>query len=208
MKHVTKHMPLVGGIFAGCLFAFASTLYPGGTAGSPDTLGYSWAHNTFSALFQPLALNGEYNSARYWAAVAAVIYCTCLGFVFAKIARSAASAIHRNLIQIAGIGAMIYAALVVTPMHNLMVLIALVFFVVAVAATLHSLYTQRRLRLMAVGLICVSLPLFNAAMYYSEIFYGGLPVVQKLGTLACGTWLFAIYYGESSTNASRNAEIK
>lgn len=208
MKHATKHIPLIGGIFAGCLFAFASTLYPGGAAGSPDSLGYSWAHNTFSALFQPLALNGEYNPARYWAAVAAVIYCTSLGFVFAKIARNAATAIHRSLIQIAGIGSMAYASLVVTPMHNLMVLIALVFFVVAVVTTLHSLYTQRHLRLMAIGLICVSLPIFNAAMYYREIFYGGLPVVQKLGTLACGGWLLTIYYGESSRNECRNAEIE
>ena len=63
---------------------------------------------------------------------------------------------------------MVYASLVVTPMHNLLVLIAVVFFVVAVAATLHSLYSQRRMRLMAMGLFCVSLPICNAVVYYGD----------------------------------------
>jgi len=60
-----KHWPLLCLFCAGVLFALGAANYPGGTNASADTIGYDWPENTTSALFQPTALNGSSNPARY-----------------------------------------------------------------------------------------------------------------------------------------------
>ena len=189
-----RHWPLVGVVLAACVLAVATSRYPGGTVDSIESVGYDWARNTISALFQPKALNGSPNSARTMAVVAALLYCLSMAVVFGRIAARATTTIRRKAIQIGGIGSMVYAFLAVTPMHDLMVAIALPFFMVAVAAVLHGHFSEGRTRLFTIGLICVALPTFNAAMYYGDFFYSMLPVVQKLGTVAVATWLLASYY--------------
>ncbi|MEX0662955.1 MAG: hypothetical protein WEA58_02115 [Balneolaceae bacterium] len=178
------------------LFVLATIFYPGGTAENVNTIGYYWAKNTISALFQPNALNGDVNSARYFAISSVLIYCVSLAFMFKSIAKNAATAFHRKTIEIAGIGFAVYAFFIVTPMHNLMVVIALLFFVVTVLTLLHNLYLQKKMRLFAIGLISVSMPLINAAIYYGDFFNGMLPLVQKTGTFACAIWFVLIYYSE------------
>lgn len=196
------HLPLIGVLCSICLFVWAATYYPGGTVDAANSEGYDWARNTISALFQPNALNGAPNPARYIAVPAVLMYCLSLGFVFAHIARKAPSKFHSKTIKIAGIGTMVYAFLAVTPMHDLMVSIALFFFVVAVSTILHGLYAERHWGLFALGLACIALPLGNAVMYYGDLLYGMLPIVQKAGTFACIGWLFALYYTELGARTS------
>ena len=191
---MTKHLPLVGVVLAVCILAVAASRYPGGTTDSIESVGYDWARNTLSSLFQPKALNGSPNSARIVAIVAALLYCLSMALVFGRIGARATSTIRRKAIQIGGIGSMVYAFLAVTPMHDLMVSIALVFFMVAVAAVLHGHFSEGRMRLFGIGLICVALPTFNAAMYFGDFLYSMLPAVQKLGTVAVATWLLSSYY--------------
>lgn len=167
-----------------------------------STVGYSWTGNTISSLFQPYALNGEVNAARFVAILSALFYCLSLGCVFVAIANKAASLKHRSIIRIAGIGSMVYAFLIVTPMHNLMVNIALAFYLVAVFSTLHSLYLLKLKKLVFLGLLCISLPIFNAVLYYLDIMYYLLPLIQKLGMLACITWFLVVYHCQLNSSDS------
>ena len=166
-----------------------------------STIGYSWTGNTISSLFQPYALNGLENTARFLAISSALFYCVSLGYFFTVIANNSASLRHRSIIKTSGIGSMVYAFLIVTPMHNLMVNIALAFYIVAVFSILHSLYLLQLKKLVLFGIVCITLPIFNATLYYSDILYVLLPLIQKLGMLACILWFLAIYYFHSnSTN--------
>jgi hypothetical protein len=195
-----KKLPFLGLILSFILIVLATFQYPGGTILDNSTVGYSWTENTFSALFQPYALNGFGNSARFLAITSVFFYCVSLAFVFNSIAHHSASSTHRSLIKTAGIGSMVYAFLIVTPMHNLMVNIALMFYLVAVFSILHSLYLLKLNKLMIFGLFCVSLPIFNAAIYYLDILYFLLPFIQKLGMFACLVWLLVIYLFHSSSS--------
>ena len=67
-----------------------------------------------------------------------------LGVVYNAISAKAPSRAHRKTIQIAGIGSSVYGFLVATPMHDLMVNISLLFNVVAMIATTHMLFVERR----------------------------------------------------------------
>jgi hypothetical protein len=89
---------------------------------------------------------------------------------------------------------MVYAFLVATPMHDLMVSIGLLFSLAALLATAHMLYIERLWLLFGWGTVFIALKLVSAAMYYGNVFYGLLPVLQKV-SLATGVgWLLAVYY--------------
>jgi len=204
---MTKHWPLLGALCSLFLFFAAAHFYPGGTIASTQTVGYDWTNNTISALFQPNALNGNINPARYFAITAMLIYCLSLIFIFRKISKNSVSKVHQKTIEIAGIGFAVYTFLIVTPMHNLMVSIALVFFLVTVVSMLHNLYLQNNKPLVIMGIVCVSIPLINATLYYGDFIHEILPSVQKTGAFACAVWFIFVYYYDQSTIANQQVHL-
>lgn len=188
------HWPLLALFLSACLFVLAASYYPGGTTTSATTVGYDWTRNFISSLFAPTALNGAANPARYFAIPAMLLLCLSVGFVFKRISTTTTSKPHRKTIEIGGVGSMVYAFLVVTPMHNLMVTISLLFFVVASLAVLSFLRIGREWRLLFTGLVCLVLLFVAAFIYYGNVLYGVLPVLQKLSFIASTSWLFAVYY--------------
>jgi hypothetical protein len=188
------HLPAIAVGAAASLFVVAAMRYPGGTTDSPGSIGYSWGHNFLSALFQPRALNGAPNAARPVAILATAVLCVGVGALFAILSRRIGSRPHRKTIEIGGIGAAVYSLLVVTPMHNLMVDIGLAFTITTLLALAHLLYVERRGFLLAWGLVSVVLTLASAVMYFGHVFYGLLPVAQKLGIVMSVSWILLVYY--------------
>ncbi|MBO6575240.1 MAG: hypothetical protein JJ896_07495 [Rhodothermales bacterium] len=185
------------GIAAGFgLFAVASSLYPGGTGLDPDSVGYSWSHNFISALFAPEALNGEANPGRPFAVAALLLWCLSLGVSFKRISDQPRSRGHRKLIEIAGIGAAVYAALVATPMHDLMVRIGLVFSLTALLTTVHFQYTARAWKLAAWGVLSLGLSVLSATLYLTGSTYEFMPVIQKANVLSVVLWILFSGYAD------------
>lgn len=189
-----RHLPLVGIAAAVCLFAVAASYYPGGTTDSANSVGYNWAHNFISTLFHRNALNGAPNPAIFIAIPAMLLLCASIGVLFKSISNKGSSKAHRKAIEIGGIGSMVYAFLAVTPMHDLMLNIALPFALIALFATLHMLYVKRQFLLSVGGAACIALLLLTAVVYYGKVFFGILPVMQKVSLVACVGWLVAIHY--------------
>ena len=189
-----RHLPLLGTLLAFALFVYATSLYPGGTRLDMTTVGYSWNENTISALFQKFAVNGQLNPARWYAIVAVFIFCGSIGMVFQQIARITQPEPHQNWIRGAGISTVVFAFLVVTPLHHVMVSIALLCFLAAAFALTHWLYLRNHRGLLILGIVAISLPLLNAILFYGQIYPQWLPTVQKSGKLAAFIWLFAVYY--------------
>jgi hypothetical protein len=190
----TYHLPAIGAAIALCFFILAASYYPGGTMEAADSIGYSWVHNFLSALLQPKALNGAANPARYFANLAMLVLCVSLGIAFWRISGTLGGRGHRKTIQIAGVGAVVYSLLIVTPMHDLMVTIGLLFALVAQLATVHALYLEGHRGLFAWGALSIALALLSATMYYGHLLYAFLPVVQKVGIASSVGWLLAVYY--------------
>src|SRR5262245_13413260 len=138
-----SHLPLIGILVSVVLLALSASYYPGGSYDSPDSVGYDWSRNFISTLFAPIALNGAANPARRLAIPAMLVFCVSIGVLFRNISRKAKSRLHRKAIEIGGIGTAIYAFLVVKTMHDILVSIAFVFFMVSVMVTLHLLSSDR-----------------------------------------------------------------
>lgn len=179
--------PLIAAAVAfGCILLGAAR-YPGG---------YDWLNQSVSSLFQPTTAVGEANAGRWPASIGVVLFCASMAFVFVRVARLMPTRAHFKMVQIGGIGSMVYAALVTTPMHDALISFALVFFVVAMLAILHGLFVQGRLGMLSIGALALSLIGLNALIHYGNLLGGFLPVVQKLSLCIWIPWLFVLAYGK------------
>ncbi|MGC1549758.1 MAG: hypothetical protein WA777_14635 [Rhodanobacter sp.] len=194
-----RNLPVIGIMLSLCLFGMATAYYPGGTLDSADFVGYSWKKHFISTLFATKALNGADNPARYFAVPAMLIFCTSMAAMFWYVSIQSRSIVLSKAINIGGIGAMVYAFLAVTtPMHDLLVSVALVFFLAALLAMLSMLYRARKTKLLFVGTALLALLVTCAVMYYANVLFGLLPIAQKL-VFALGTyWLLALHFSKFS----------
>ena len=167
------------------LLAFSAAWYPGG---------YDWNRVTVSVLCAPTLPNGDINPVSGISAGGLLLLCASMALLFQLIAWDADTPTQRKTIQIAGIGAMVYAALAATPMHNLMVNISLAFFVVAMLAVLHLLYCRRFFPLFFLGLICLSVKITSASFYYTNAFSDFWGSIQKFAFALSTLWLFMVQF--------------
>jgi hypothetical protein len=190
-----NRLPLPGVLVSFALFAWAASYYPGG---------YDWANHFISTLFAPETATGDVNEARFYAVAAMFVFCVSVAVLFVVLSRRARSRVHRKILEIGGIGSMVYAFLVVTPMHDLLVGIALLFFLPAMGAAIHLLYVERRFALFWAGLMCLGLLLATATMYYGNMLWHLLPLAQKATFVACVSWLLTMQLvTESGEKADR-----
>ena len=187
-----KYLSLAGVLLSVLLFILAAERYPGG---------YDWINLSISTLFQPGTPGGTENLARPLAVLAVLSFCVSMGFVFKRVSQRATTRLHKKTIEIAGIGSMVYAFLVVTPMHDVLVGVALIFFVIAMLFTLHMVYLERRFWMLFSGIVSLVIPLINAVMYYGNVLYGFMPVVQKIGVMVWVGWLLVLHLADSSSKA-------
>ncbi len=124
------------------------------------------------------------------------MFCVSIAFVFNSVSKRGKSHFHRKTIQGAGINSMVYALLVVTPMHDLLVGVALLFFVTAMLATFHMLHVERHHGMLLAGIVCLAVTLSNAAMYYGNVDLGLLPIVQKVSLVMWVGWLLTLHSAE------------
>lgn len=190
------YLPIAGLILSMGLLVFASCHY---AASVP------WSRVTVSLLCAAELPSGEPNAVRSLAIAALLLLCLAMAMLFELISRQAEKRGLRKTIQIAGIGSMVYALLTASPMHDLMVNIALVFFVIALIAIVYMLVSMHRYTLAALGLGCIALKVISATLYYSDTYeevWGGM---QKLSFLATVCWLVGVHLG-LGWNAGKGAQ--
>lgn len=190
-----RHLPLIGILISVLLFVVAATYYPGGTLESAELAGYDWTRHYISTLFAATALNGVANPARYFAIPAMLFYSISIAMVFKSVSLKSPSKAVQKTIEIGGIGSMVYAFLAVaTVMHDLLVSIALLFFLAAFFATLRMLQAGRQTMLILFGMASLALLAVCAVMYYGNVLMGALPVAQKLAFVVCTAWLLTLQH--------------
>ena len=91
---------------------------------------------------------------------------------------------------------MVYASLTITPMHDLMVTISLVFLLVALAALLWALYARKEAGFFVAGSLCMVMLVASAAIYYSGRFVSLLPWAQRISFALIATWLVSLDFSK------------
>ena len=94
---------------------------------------------------------------------------------------------------------MVYAALTVTPMHDLMVTIALVLFVAAEMVLLDGLWQRRQFLQWIAGMSNLTLLLIASFVYYRQV---ATVALQKLVFASSAGWLLWLHRRSAGTLAS------
>jgi len=181
---IIRHLPLLGVATAIALLAISTFRYTGDV---------HWTRVTVSMLCAPELVDGEANPGRGLAILGLLLLCVSMSLLFELTSRLADTRRSRGTIQISGIGAMVYALLTATPMHNFMVSISLSFFVVAVASIISMLHVKHCNLLALAGIICLGFKLASASLYYLNGFSEIWGTLQKLTFLLTTAWLFAVH---------------
>ena len=184
LQTFTRWAPIVGVVAAFALFVVATFLYPGDV---------HWTRVTVSLLCAPTLPDGAPNFGRPMSIVALSLLCASMSWLFELISRAADTRWQLKTIQIAGIGSMVYAMLTATPMHNLMVNIALAFFLVAIVTIVYMLCRRNRFVLAFAGCACILVKVSSVSLYYTNSYPEIWGMLQKLSFVLTTAWLFAVH---------------
>jgi len=122
-------------------------------------------------------------------AIGAVLcYSAALGFLFYRLSVFAPTRAHKKILQIAGIASVVYSSFTMTPMHDLVVTISFVSFLIAAAAVMHCLYLRRAHSLFLFGGSSLRAQGVAAVLYYGGYYGTALSVAQKIALALCTGW--------------------
>lgn len=182
-RKFVRWIPIVGVCAAMVLLAISTLLYSGDV---------HWTRVTVSLLCAQNLPDGAPNPNRGLPIASLLLLCASMSLLFELIARNVDTKSLSKTVQIGGIGSMIYALLTATPMHNLMVNIALIFFLVATVAIVFALHQKQQQGLAIAGIVCIVLKLGSVSLYYTNTYSEIWGVLQKLSFILTITWLFAV----------------
>ena len=176
----SRLLSVLGMLLGAACLLLAAALHPGGFELNRDYL---------STLFRDPSL-----PARMFAVVGLLLFCVSIAFVFERLARAAEFSKISKILRIGGIGSMVYASLTFTPLHNLMVTIALAFFLVAVLALLWELFQRREKVFLLTGCMCLAVLGASAIAYYTNQGVSALPLGERTSFELFALWLVALDY--------------
>lgn len=187
-----RYIPILALLLSVPFWFLAALNYPGGTSWDTTTHGFSLASNYVSSLFQPLALNGMLNTARFFAFIAMLLYTAGVSVMFWVISSSYPKSAASKTVQIFGVGSMVYTFIAVTtPMHNLLVVIAAIFLAVACAGMLVLLHQDSKHKLYYLA---------SSICFYWQYFQQRLKAICSSGLvpLVSGYFFYAALCGSCS----------
>jgi hypothetical protein len=194
---VARIMPIVGVALAIVLFVVAAALFPGG---------YNWTHDYVCTLLRPAPDHPLPSAVRMPAIAAVLIYSAALGFVFYRLSLFAPSRAHKKTIQIAGIASAVYGAFAMTVIHDLVLTISFISYLLAIAAVMHWLYLRRAHSLLLLGGLSLLAQGVAAVLFYGRHFGMALSLAQKIGLALYTGWLLWTYLSLTPIEAQTPAK--
>jgi hypothetical protein len=195
---IQKHLIAICLALAFVFLFMATLLYLGGSQASRQTIGYDWVNNYLCNLFDDKGLNGLENAGRLWAILGMLLLCLGLGIFFYRVSSKIRHHISSMIIRYAGMAAMFFAFLVITPYHDLMVTIAVVFAMIAIFYLSVFVFTSRLLFFKILTALCLITLYFSAFVYYTRQWLVILPITQKINYLLIIIWVLCLDYNTTA----------
>jgi len=117
---------------------------------------------------------------------------------------------HHRIIQLSGsIGIFSLLLLLVKSYHNMGLLLAGGFSLLAFSLTLINAYQQRFKALFLLACIAMILSFISYSLFFFGYYVVALPIVQKLNLVAIGVWMIAtnLVIYQQTTGCSTNKKL-
>ena len=182
-------LPLAGMVLFVVLYVLAALNYPGGSWIVMDQEGFNFWNNYLCDLLDRNAINGELNSARFFARGSLAALCVSLlllwyflpGFFSKK-------GINVFVMWLAGILSLVVTMFLTSGTHDITVRIAGFFGVIAFISCFIELYKANYFSLVYFGIASLLIFLVNYYIYETGTFIRSLPVIQKVTFVSFILW--------------------
>ncbi|GAB3244218.1 hypothetical protein GCM10027346_41710 [Hymenobacter seoulensis] len=195
IKHFTKtYSVLICVIISVLLMGIATLLYPGGSLVDHNSEGFDWSRNFFSNLFAATALNGAKNTARPWAIGGMAFHSFSYGLFFMHMSQKIPDRHASTLLKLIGVATIAFTFLIVTPLHDVMILLAGSLAQISLLTITLKLFQTKRQVLKIASSSCF-LTFYYVAYLYGSGDWGMLAIMQKIWVLSSIALIVALEYG-------------
>ncbi|MCP4976276.1 MAG: hypothetical protein GY931_08965 [Maribacter sp.] len=191
-------LPLIGMSLFVLLYILAALEYPGGSWMSPQQNGFSFWNNYLCDLLDQNAINGELNTARYFARTSLTVLCLSLALLWYYLpGLFTGKNFNKNIMWLSGMAALVATSFLSSGAHDRTVRIAGFLAVIAFLTCFIELLRARHIKLFISGIGCLIIFLVNYYIYETGLFIRFLPVIQKITFICFIIWfimLDVLYY--------------
>lgn len=185
--------PVLGISVFAVLYFIASFSYPGGSQFEKDSIGFSWFHNYWCNLLNPIAINGKINHARPIAMMAHIVLCISIWYFFWSVVPCLLSGTQKLYLQIvSSISCFISLLLMTNLNHNIVANMGAFLSVISLIITMKGLWHHHLIAYFYTGLINFFIVAVNTILYYHHEMIYYLPFVQKISFAYFLIWVCGI----------------
>ncbi len=182
-------LPLLGMLLFVLLYILAALEYPGGSWIMPQQNGFSFRNNYLCDLLDQYAINGELNTARYFARSSLAVLCFSLVVLWYYLpSLFNGKNFNKKIMWFSGIAALVATSFLSAGAHDRTVRIAGFFAVIAFLTCFAELFKARHTGLFFSGIGCLVIFLINYYIYETGLYIGLLPLIQKITFICFIIW--------------------
>ena len=186
-------LPLFGMLLFVILYILAAFRYPGGSWVMPQQNGFSFWNNYLCDLLDQNAINGELNTARYFARTSLTVLCLSLVLLWYYLpSLFKGKNFNKNIMWLSGIAALVATSFLSSGAHDRTVRIAGFFAVIAFLTCFVELLKARHMKLFVFGIGCLIIFLVNYYIYETGLYIRLLPVIQKITFICFIIWFIML----------------
>ena len=186
-------LPLFGMLLFVLFYILAALKYPGGSWIMPQQNGFSFWNNYLCDLLDQNAINGELNTARYFARTSLTVLCLSLVLLWYYLpSLFKGKNFNKNIMWLSGIAALVATSFLSSGAHDRTVRIAGFFAVIAFLTCFVELLKARHMKLFVFGIGCLIIFLVNYYIYETGLYIRLLPVIQKITFICFIIWFIML----------------
>ena len=186
-------LPLFGMLLFVLFYILAALKYPGGSWIMPQQNGFSFWNNYLCDLLDQNAINGELNTARYFARTSLTVLCLSLVLLWYYLpSLFKGKNFNKNIMWLSGIAALVATSFLSSGAHDRTVRIAGFFAVIAFLTCFVELLKARHIKLFVFGIGCLIIFLVNYYIYETGLYIRLLPVIQKISFICFIIWFIML----------------
>lgn len=184
------YFPIIGLVLYVVMFAYTTTLYPGGSVNHPNMLGHSFFHNFLCDMNGKIAINGMANPANAMSMLSHIVLSfTMITFFYALPEIFDRKNTNTQLVRWFGVLTMSVFILMFTTYHDLIVILTAILGTVALIPFFIELlhYSNKPLKLWAY--LCYIMSVIVFIIFVTKFGFYYLPFLQKITFVIDAVWV-------------------
>ena len=193
MKRFFSIIPVLGTLAFTTAYFWAGALYPGGTKFDHAAKGYDHLYNFWCDLLEPLSYSGEANLGYSIALPATIILCFSMVFLWHFITELFPDKkIKGHIVRMGGGISMLLSIFVFSKSHDLFILTAAFFGIVAFVTVMWGLIEKKEFSLVTMTAVTLLSVVLALLLWQTQVLPLWVPITQKISFVVFFLWVWMV----------------